>query len=534
MTRECTKVNHRILISKRQFQLLEFLEEQSDWVSSQQIGQFLNVSNKTVQNDLQDLKILLPERWEIITQKGRGILLNSPRIETVISTFKHNELDLLYEAIDALVHEQFQTLRQLSERLYASTTLTNTTLEQIERFIEKYHLTLHRNPYYIDGNEGMMRLFIFDTNYARIGMLHYRQMFEDRRQRLQEMLQQHGHIVHTTYGLNVFWAYLRVTIERIEKGYPARPFPPFLRERIEKTSLYQQLQPFFDWVETEFFLPFSISERMYLYFGLIHTEFYLQDARTPLFFKQLKEPNHPFHAFDVFVRFLEKNFALSFSTDFYFLQNLFDTFYLSYVRDVGIAFDYQSPDNFYRYFTQRPFLPYAKVNQLCDVWESAGGFACQTESRAILTTTIQDFVIRHTTVRVLFVTSRSEPIAQFILSILRREFHGKATFAVYPIDDILTLQEVAKQYDCLITDVLLPVGAIDIPYTFIDIMFSKKNIIASSELIETIKQQKERAYNEWTTIKGETELREQLNTLDCKRHKRYSLYETLCTQSDEH
>lgn len=134
----------------------------------------------------------------------------------------------------------------------------------------------------------------------------------------------------------------------------------------------------------------------------------------------------------------------------------------------------------------------------------------------------------------MFVTSRSEPIAQFILSILRREFHGKATFAVYPIDDILTLQEVAKQYDCLITDVLLPVGAIDIPYTFIDIMFSKKNIIASSELIETIKQQKERAYNEWTTIKGETELREQLNTLDCKRHKRYSLYETLCTQSDEH
>lgn len=199
-------MSYRILLSKRQFNLLKLLEGQNDWMSSQELGEQLNVSNKTIQNDLNELKELIPDGWLIRTKKGRGVFLERPFTESVISTFRHDASELLYKALNLLINEKTHTLRKFSNKIFSSTTLTSMVLEEIEQLAKQYFLTLHRNPYYISGNEGMLRLFIFDTEYSEIGMLHYHQFIDDRRLRLQEILAQSAGISHTPYGLNVFWS----------------------------------------------------------------------------------------------------------------------------------------------------------------------------------------------------------------------------------------------------------------------------------------------------------------------------------------
>ena len=489
-------MSKRILLSKRQFDLLKLLEEQNNWTSSKELGKWLGVSNKTIQNDLSELQDLIPEGWEIQTKKGRGIFLHAPFTESVISTFKHDASELLYEAIQLLIAQRTQTLREFSNRLFSSTTLTSMILEEVEQLASKYFLTVHRNPYYISGNEGMLRLFIFDTEYSKIGMLHYHQFIDDRRLRFQEVLAQTGEISHTPYGLNVFWSYLLVTVERMRQGFSAEPFPDVVETIINNSKLYEKLHPLFDWIEAEFLITLNKYERQYLYFALAHTEFYLLKSRDPYFYLQIKQPNHEFHEFYLFLTYLELNFHLPLSEDEEFLQNLFDIYYLALIRDFRIGFDYRSPDKFYRHFEDKPFLPSKRVHQLCDAWESFGNFSFQTESRAVLTTTLQTFIIQHTRVKVLFTTTRILPIGNFSLSILNREFAGKADFTWFEFSSLEELKEVAKDYDCLITDFVLPDNYIDIPYAFIDMIFSRKNINITYRLIEGVKRQKEQSYVE--------------------------------------
>ncbi len=487
-------MSNRILLSKRQFDLLKLLEEQNNWMSSKELGNWLGVSNKTIQNDLNELKDLIPEGWSIETKKGRGIFLECPFTESVISTFRHDDSELLYEAIRLLVNKRTQTLREFSNKIFSSTTLTSMILEEIEQLAKQYFLTLHRNPYYISGNEGMLRLFIFDTEYSEIGMLHYHQFIDDRRLRLQEILAQSAGISHTPYGLNVFWSYLLITIDRMRDGFQAEPFPEVVDTIIRNSNLYERLTPLFEWIESEFLVSLDEYERQYLYFALAHTEFYLIESRTPYFYLHIKRPDHEFHEFYLFLTYLELNFQLPLSEDEEFLRNLFDIYYLALIRDFRIGFDYRSPDKFYRHFEDKPFLPSKRIHQLCDEWESFGSFSFQTESRAVLTTTLQTFIIKYTRVKVLFTTTRILPIGNFSLSVLDREFAGKADFTWFEFSSLDELKEVAKDYDCLITDFMLPNDFIDIPYAFIDMIFSKKNFNITYRLIENVKRRKEQSY----------------------------------------
>lgn len=93
----------RTNISKRHFDLLLILEKENGWLSSNDLGHLLNLSNKTIQKEIQILNRLLPDEWLIKMTNGLGYQLIQPISESVKLKFVSEEDLLAYRILDLII-----------------------------------------------------------------------------------------------------------------------------------------------------------------------------------------------------------------------------------------------------------------------------------------------------------------------------------------------------------------------------------------------------------------------------------------------
>lgn len=163
------------MIQQRRKQLLNILCEQSNYISSSQLAKQLDVSNKTVRNDLDLIEPFLAQYDMSLERKtGYGILLNCSekqrhQLKMLLASYDQ-EPDLTpkirQDAIAlTLLTEANYNMDDLSELFYISKSSVYSDIKAIEKLFLYYHITLERDEdktFYLTGKERALRNAIFD------------------------------------------------------------------------------------------------------------------------------------------------------------------------------------------------------------------------------------------------------------------------------------------------------------------------------------------------------------------------------------
>ncbi|MBW9212191.1 MULTISPECIES: transcription antiterminator [Terrabacteria group] len=163
------------MMQQRRKQLLNILCDQNNYISSSQLAEQLDVSNKTIRNDLDLIEPFLAQYGITLERKtGYGILLNC-------SEKQQHQLKMLLESYNqdsdlspkirqdaialTLLTETNYNMDNLSELFYISKSSVYSDIKSIEKLFLYYHLTLQRyedKTFYLSGKERALRNAIFD------------------------------------------------------------------------------------------------------------------------------------------------------------------------------------------------------------------------------------------------------------------------------------------------------------------------------------------------------------------------------------
>lgn len=164
-------------MEERKKKLLRYLVHTDGYITTERLAKELNVSEKTIRNDIKQLDIWLQSflGTEIIRQPGMGVALRASdeereailhqldhTLETgpdpVLTDPFHRRIRLLQILLE---EERVFTLQQLSDRLYVSKATVSQDLTSVEQWLDRYGLRLIRKPNMglrVEGEERSRRL----------------------------------------------------------------------------------------------------------------------------------------------------------------------------------------------------------------------------------------------------------------------------------------------------------------------------------------------------------------------------------------
>ncbi|MFD1415035.1 BglG family transcription antiterminator [Oceanobacillus jeddahense] len=172
-----------LLLNKREIKILHLLSNSKDMHTGQEIALFLNVSSRTVRNDIKNLNTLLPKyHAKIISQKGKGyelIVKNEDTFRELLSEFdysvSHGNTDdsESKQYIDEIIRKILMNSlngevifqEELAENLFISVTSLKSYLPLVRTAFKKYDLTLvsdKKKGFVIHGKEEKIRFCISD------------------------------------------------------------------------------------------------------------------------------------------------------------------------------------------------------------------------------------------------------------------------------------------------------------------------------------------------------------------------------------
>ncbi len=169
---------------KRQKVLLEKLIEQDDYITSEMLGNLLDVSSRTIRNNLKELaQELIDNGAKIISRPKYGIYLEIHNEEkfklfyeklqkessVVIPTTSEERTQYLLEYL--LARDSYVKLDYLCENLYISKTSLSQDLKVVRDLLKEYNLRLLQKPNYgikVDGREFDLRLCIANSIIAKL------------------------------------------------------------------------------------------------------------------------------------------------------------------------------------------------------------------------------------------------------------------------------------------------------------------------------------------------------------------------------
>ncbi|CCU80987.1 hypothetical protein HSACCH_02486 [Halanaerobium saccharolyticum subsp. saccharolyticum DSM 6643] len=165
------------LPNKRCGKILSILLKTNNSITINDLASQFDVSARTIRNDLKQLEIWLQERSiELVKKPGVGIWLNIKvenrktlltkiskleKYKDSVSPEKRKEFILKY----LLYQDEKYTMQDLADKLFVSRSTIYKDLEQIEKWIKKYNLSLERRQnygIYIKGAEKNWRKAVAD------------------------------------------------------------------------------------------------------------------------------------------------------------------------------------------------------------------------------------------------------------------------------------------------------------------------------------------------------------------------------------
>lgn len=194
----------------RHLKLLQFfIKNPSKHISSNEIAEHVNVSNRTVRNDIHVINSNFMDDI-IVSIKSKGYQLNTSQytLETITERYTHiqsyKEKLLLSMAYQLLMHNKSQTLQQLAQDYLLSKTVLNDYFVRIQQWCQKFNIALtikKKQGIVVDGTDNDITNAIIHLNQLSSGHVHVEDLIlnelPDSHQRMmshiiQETLQQHS------------------------------------------------------------------------------------------------------------------------------------------------------------------------------------------------------------------------------------------------------------------------------------------------------------------------------------------------------
>ncbi|GAA0441463.1 hypothetical protein GCM10008983_18280 [Lentibacillus halophilus] len=468
------------------------MEESINAIALKEVGETIDCSYKTVQNELITLREELPNGWSIPTEKGIGIYLIQPSSETVSSIFSHDENDTLFNFMELLLTYQSYSLEAICEDMYVSRNTALQLISSAESFVQSFFLRMKRNPYQIIGSEGMKRLLLFEINLSRKGISdhytihsHYSHI-----QPAKDYLENHYGIRLTNYGLNAFYNFLMLCINRSEDGFPADELPFSISSNVQQESLFIDMQDFFDYLEELMNAAFPLHERIYIYLGLLYTEFQF----TIVFAENRNEilQTHKDHdAFKTFIQFLEEHLGIAIWDDKDLLFDIFNLYQVSLLRSVAPDIQYVPQESILRSAKNNAKHVYTMVHCLCHEWSKEAGFVFHESNMISLAILLNRHLhnLEALKANILVLTSRSFFVKDNN-GILKTHFEGKAYFKTRDASRITSDDDIPAETDIIITDSPHSLNTPDKEVILITPIISDKTIQKIAQAIDDVIQRK--------------------------------------------
>lgn len=249
----------------RKQQLITYLVQKTNWVTTQEIAQQLACSEKTIRKDIHQLSYILPAGWKIEAQKGKGIHLcknDGASSREVFSILVQSTLH--FQILEHLFFHKTTSIVTLSEMLYVQPAMIMQQMKYIQQTIAPYELILTSRPIQLSGHEWQIRMYyvqFFWDSYAPSQWpfeMYQRESLEVYIQIIQDVLQIDFSFVAQKQLL--YW--ITISFYRIKnEDYVNQTTSLF--QSIKETSFFEKLQPFFKVIEQKEKIDLHEQEKIF-------------------------------------------------------------------------------------------------------------------------------------------------------------------------------------------------------------------------------------------------------------------------------
>lgn len=157
-------------MKERSYQIVKFLLSKNDFVTINNIAESLNVSNKTIRNDLKEIgDFLYDNQLELLKQPGSGVMIVGSKENKVslLAKYKNHlsfkvdyspEARLLYIALTILSsNKSILSAHKFIKDLYVSKATINNDIKQVDQLFNSFKVTLNKNNFTVSGKEKNIR-----------------------------------------------------------------------------------------------------------------------------------------------------------------------------------------------------------------------------------------------------------------------------------------------------------------------------------------------------------------------------------------
>lgn len=256
------------MITKRQQNLVKILLDSQDYITASKLSQMMNVSSKTIRNEIKVLNNLMSHFAIVQSIPSRGLqleILNSQEFEDWLNSFYQkdtqmilsNPLERAYYILGLMLEKQeFIKIDDISNMLYVDRTSISRSLKYIRECLEVFGLQIIQKTgkgLMITGNEFRYRLCMVEYIYHKPGMF-ATEVGENEGfiQELKEVIFNDGLVMPERVFLN-FIIHVQVQLDRIKLSQSVS-FAPNEIQSIQK--------------EYEFLVAQDVSKIIYKYFNI--------------------------------------------------------------------------------------------------------------------------------------------------------------------------------------------------------------------------------------------------------------------------
>lgn len=475
----------KIYISQRQFELLSILEKENSWINSEELGSLLNISYKTIQKEIHNLNMVLPDDWSIKIVHGLGYQLDYPYTESIIFKFGVEEDKLKYELIKLITDKQATNLSTISDKLYVSISTVHKLLNEINAELKSsYNLEIAGRPLQLRGSENAIRSLLYERDYFINQEFSFHELFDEKKNKLGFFLIEDIQLVLSVHSRYTLYLFIEISIKRIKEGYEAEGFS----ENQISQEFYKRIEPIFPFIENLYDVELSYNERTILYYAVIRSEFHLVESYAPDFFTQAKISDSTFLKF---VHYLTELFNLDFKTSNSFMISVFNIYYLNdpIFRSLKDKF-YHDEDSFHKVINKYN-LPLKEFEMACDNWTQKHNFTFTRYALTSILILIQKFNLTQTKVKILVVKSHSFILNDILLAELKNEFGSKVSLLPFAPSISRHFEIYEKNVDFLLTDVMPPDNFLTKPYIYISEHMTQYKYRMVHKMINNIMKEKE-------------------------------------------
>ncbi|AMR06149.1 helix-turn-helix domain containing protein [Bacillus thuringiensis] len=151
----------------RKLHILEALIDSNEIMSSKVLAQKLQCTSRTIMNDISQLKLILPENWNLISIKSKGYLLKRGVGVDVSHIITSNLINSeLYKIILGIFNHKYYSLEKWSQLLYLDKLTLKKILKNFKNILYHFVLDFNFRTIQLVGQELNIRYFYIVFFYS--------------------------------------------------------------------------------------------------------------------------------------------------------------------------------------------------------------------------------------------------------------------------------------------------------------------------------------------------------------------------------